>query len=170
MAIVGARTCSRYGAYQAYEFAKALAGYGVQIISGLARGIDGCAHRGALDAGGATFAVLGCGVDICYPRQNQDLYQRIVSGGGGILSEFPQGTPPYAGNFPRRNRIISALADLILVVEARKKSGSLITANCGLEQGKAVLPCRDGWGMHSARAATGFWQTGPEWRILWKQF
>ena len=146
VAIVGARVCSHYGAFWAYEFAKVLAEHGVQIISGLAKGIDSCAHKGALEAGGDTFAVLGCGVDVCYPRQNQDLYRRMVQGKGGILSEFEAGTPPYARNFPRRNRIISGLSDLILVIEAKKKSGSLITAGYGLEQGKTVfaLPGRVG--------------------------
>lgn len=145
-AIVGARTCSHYGAWQAYEFARILAEHGVQIISGLARGIDANAHKGALDGGGKTFAVMGCGVDICYPKQNEKLYQKILQGNGGILSEFPIQTQPFPGNFPRRNRIISALADLVLVIEARKKSGSLITAGYALEQGKNVyaLPGRVG--------------------------
>lgn len=145
-AIVGARECSRYGAYQAWKFAKELAGCGVQIISGLARGIDGSAHKGAIEGGGETFAVMGCGVDICYPKQNEALYEAMAEGRGGILSEFPQGTPPFAGNFPRRNRIISALADVVLVVEAKMKSGSLITAGYALEQGKSVfaLPGRVG--------------------------
>lgn len=124
VAIVGARVCSHYGAYQAYRFAKELAQQGVQIISGLAKGIDANAHKGALDAGGNTYAVLGCGVDICYPKQNQRLYEEIIKK-GGVLSEFENQTLPFAGNFPRRNRIISGLADLVLVVEAKKKSGSL---------------------------------------------
>lgn len=139
VAIVGARICSHYGAYQAYKFAKELAEQGVQIISGLAKGIDANAHKGALDGGGNTFAVMGCGVDICYPRQNQKLYEDIIERHGGVISEFDNQTPPYAGNFPRRNRIISGLADLVLVIEARKKSGSLITANYALEQGKTVF-------------------------------
>lgn len=138
VAIVGARACSPYGAHQAYTFAKVLAEHGVQIISGLARGIDGKAHQGALDGGGKTFAVLGCGVDICYPREHAQLESRILQTGGGVFSEFDLGTPPYAGNFPRRNRIISGLADLVLVVEAKAKSGSLITASFALEQGKTV--------------------------------
>lgn len=138
VAIVGARICSHYGAYQAYRFAKELAQQGVQIISGMAKGIDANAHKGALDAGGTTFAVLGCGVDVCYPKQNQRLYDEIMKK-GGVLSEFDNQTPPFAGNFPKRNRIISGLADLVLVVEAKKKSGSLITANYALEQGKTVL-------------------------------
>ena len=99
---------------------------------------DANAHKGALDAGGNTYAVLGCGVDICYPKQNQRLYEEIIKK-GGVLSEFENQTLPFAGNFPRRNRIISGLADLVLVVEAKKKSGSLITANYALEQGKTVF-------------------------------
>lgn len=138
VAIVGARICSHYGAYQAYRFAKELAQEGVQIISGMAKGIDTNAHKGALDAGGTTYAILGSGVDVCYPKQNQRLYEEIITK-GGVLSEFENQTPPFAGNFPRRNRIISGLADLILVVEAKKKSGSLITANYALEQGKTVF-------------------------------
>ncbi len=144
-AIVGARDCSRYGEKQAYLFARELAGCGVQIISGLARGIDRSAHKGALDGGGKTFAVLGCGVDICYPTQNRQEYMEIWKR-GGILSEFQPGMPPYGRNFPRRNRIISGLADLVLVIEAKERSGSLITAGFAVEQGKPVyaLPGRVG--------------------------
>ena len=143
VAIVGARMCSYYGQVQAFEFAKALSQAGVQIISGMARGIDGHAHRGALAGGTPTFAVLGCGVDVCYPRSNYDLYKKIPEQ-GGLLSEFPLGYEPLPRNFPLRNRIISGLADLVLVIEAKKKSGSLITADCALEQGKTVyaLPGR----------------------------
>lgn len=146
VAIVGARMCSSYGKKQAYEFAKYLAGYGVAVISGLARGIDGYAHEGALDGGGKTYAVLGCGLDHCYPVEHRGLWNRIVSQGGGIVSEFPACTPPKPWHFPMRNRIISAMADLVLVVEAKEKSGSLITADCALEQGKTVyaLPGRVG--------------------------
>lgn len=138
VAIVGARDCSRYGAMQAYGFAKKLAEHGVQIISGLARGIDSFAHKGALEGGGNTFAVMGCGGDICYPAQNRQLYETMINKRGGILSEFPDKTPPYGRNFPKRNRIISGLADLVLVVEARERSGSLITAGYALDQGKPV--------------------------------
>ena len=145
VAIVGARSCSYYGRTQAYEFARKLAENGVQIISGMAMGIDGWAHRGALDGGGETFAVLGSGVDICYPRQNADLYRKIPQQ-GGILSEYEPGDQPLAWHFPLRNRIISGLADLVLVIEARKKSGSLITVEYALEQGRTVyaLPGRVG--------------------------
>lgn len=145
VAVVGARMCSQYGRMQAFEFSKALAQCGVQVISGLARGIDGCAHAGALAGGGRTFAVLGCGVDICYPKENKKLYDEIKNN-GGVLSEFPLGTKPFPKHFPMRNRIISALADVVLVIEAKLRSGSLITVDFALEQGKTVfaLPGRVG--------------------------
>lgn len=135
--IVGARLCSDYGRYTARQFGAALAQAGIQIISGMALGIDGISHKAALDAGGKTFAVLGCGVDICYPEENREIYDRL-NGASGILSEYPPGTAPHAGLFPQRNRIISGLSDLLLVVEARKKSGTLITVDQALEQGKEV--------------------------------
>ncbi len=138
-AVIGARNCSSYGRSQALHFSEVLAREGVQIISGLAYGVDTCAHQGALKGRGATFAVLGCGADICYPRENYLLYEEILKNGGGILSEYEPGTPPLSWHFPIRNRIISGLADVILVVEARKKSGSLITADYALEQGKSVF-------------------------------
>lgn len=137
VAIIGARKCSPYGRAVAKDFAKILAMEGVEIISGMARGIDGAAHQGALEGGGKTFAVLGCGVDVCYPGEHYSLYRRITER-GGVLSEFPCHMPPLAKNFPRRNRIISALADLLLVVEAKERSGSLITVDFALEQGKTV--------------------------------
>ena len=135
--IVGARMCSRYGHETAYEFGRVLAGKGVQIVSGLALGIDCYAQEGALAGGGKTFAVLGCGADICYPKSNREVYEKIKTS-GGILSEEKPGTPPLAYNFPKRNRIISALSDIVLVVEAKEKSGSLITVDFALEQGKTV--------------------------------
>ena len=143
VAIVGARECSAYGSQMAKKLGEALAKAGVLVISGLARGIDGNSHQGALDAGGETYAVLGCGVDICYPKQNQSIYNHI-SVKGGILSEYPPGTTPLPVLFPQRNRIISGLADCVVVIEARKKSGSLITADFAMEQGKDVyaLPGR----------------------------
>lgn len=137
-AIVGARACSAYGRQEARRFAAVLASAGVQIISGMASGIDAWAHRGALEVHGRTFAVLGCGVNICYPRENYNIYREMIGTGGGVLSEFPPDTPPLAWHFPVRNRIISALADLVLVVEAREKSGSLITADYALDQGKTI--------------------------------
>ena len=118
-AIVGARKCTAYGEKYALEFGEKLAACGVQIVSGLARGIDGASQRGALMGAGRTFSVLGCGVDICYPKEHTGLYHDILEHGGGILSEFVPGTPPVPQNFPRRNRIISGLSDVVLVMEAR---------------------------------------------------
>ena len=137
VAMVGARACSEYGKAVAREFAKELAGYDVQIISGMARGIDSISQESCLKAGGRTFAVLGNGVDICYPEELGELYEGI-SASGGLLSTYAPGMPPMSANFPPRNRIISGLADVLLVVEARKKSGTLITVDMALEQGKEV--------------------------------
>lgn len=137
VAIVGARECTLYGEVMARNFAKILAQEGVQIISGMARGVDSAGQSGALEAGGSSFGVLGCGVDICYPREKIGLYMDLQER-GGIISEFPLGTNPLPQYFPARNRIISGLADTILVMEAKEKSGSLITADMALEQGKDV--------------------------------
>jgi DNA processing protein len=138
IAIVGARACSTYGRIQAFEYAKALSMAGIQVISGLACGIDAEGHKGALEGGTSTFAVMGNGADICYPASNRSLYDRILRNGGGIISEYPPGTQPRSYAFPARNRIISGLSDVVLVVEAREKSGSLITAGQALDQGKSV--------------------------------
>ena len=137
-AVIGARSCSSYGYQTARMLGRELAAAGIQIISGMALGIDGAGHQGALDAGCRTYAVLGSGVDICYPKENRHLYSRIPKQ-GGLLSEFAPGQPPKPGNFPMRNRIISGLSDAIVVVEARAKSGSLITVELGLEQGKEIF-------------------------------
>lgn len=136
-AVVGARRCSAYGERMTLKFSEILAAAGVQIISGMAKGIDGAAHRGALNVEGRTYAVLGCGVNICYPGDHKGLYEDLRKS-GGIWSEYPPGTPPLPAHFPARNRIISALADTVLVMEAREKSGSLITADMALEQGRDV--------------------------------
>lgn len=138
VAIVGARMCSSYGHSQAYAFGRELASNGVQIVSGMAMGIDGYALEGALDAGGKACAVLGSGADVCYPRSNRSIYQRLREN-GCVLSELPDGDAPLPWHFPMRNRIISALADIVLVVEAKEKSGSLITVDFALEQGKTVF-------------------------------
>ena len=138
LAIVGARNCSQYGREMAKSFSSALARAGIDIISGLARGIDTYAQQGALAGGGKTYSVMGCGVDICYPRDNINLFMEIRKK-GGIISEFSPGTPPLAGHFPMRNRIISGLADGVLVIEAKEKSGSLITVDMGLEQGRDIF-------------------------------
>lgn len=137
-AVVGARECSEYGSYMARAFAGKIAEAGVTVISGMARGIDGIAQQAALEAGEKTYAVLGSGVDICYPGSNRKLYQEIIETGGGILSTFPPGTPPVKRQFPERNRIVAGLSDLLLVVEARLKSGTWITVDMALEQGKSV--------------------------------
>ena len=137
-AIVGARACSPYGRIQAFRYAKILSSAGVQIISGMAYGIDAEAHKGALEGGTPTYAVLAGGVDICYPSGNRPLYDRILRENGGILSEQPTCMRARNYFFPARNRIISGLADLVLIVEAREKSGSLITAQWALDQGKIV--------------------------------
>ena len=203
IAIVGARSCSSYGREMAMELGRRVCERGIDVISGMALGIDGYAHKGAIDAidaidavgiikaveqtttsrsSGYTYAVLGSGIDVCYPRQNSDIYYKLTGGSarlrtgiststdltptdvaadgtdtawaassdttlpekrnhlsyGGVISEFPPGTKPLAGQFPMRNRIISGLADAVIVVEAREKSGSLITANIALDQGREV--------------------------------
>lgn len=136
-AIIGARQCSHYGKEVAEYLGSSLSGEGIQIISGLAAGIDGASHRGALREGKDTYGILGCGINICYPRENYPLYREMEKR-GGIISERPLNEEPLARNFPMRNRIISGMADVIIVVEAKEKSGSLITVELGLEQGKEI--------------------------------
>ena len=137
LAVIGARNCSVYGKEIAAGFSGQLSAAGIQIISGMARGIDGAAQRTAINEAGRAYAVLGSGVDVCYPRENKLLYNRLQELGGVISEELP-GTEPASWNFPKRNRIISGLSDAILVVEARENSGSLITVSYALEQGKDV--------------------------------
>ena len=137
VAMIGARECSEYGIYVARNFAKELGAHGIPVISGMARGIDSISQEAALQGGGRTYAVLGCGVDICYPKSSRRLYERILEQ-GGILSTFPPGTEPMKRLFPERNRIVAGLADVILVVEARQKSGTFITVDMALEQGREV--------------------------------
>ena len=137
VAIVGARNCTLYGKGIAEKIAELFSINGIDVISGMARGIDTSAHKGALKQGGRTFAVLGCGVDICYPRENINIFSEIQKK-GCIISEYPPGKDPLKWHFPARNRIISGLADVIILVEAKERSGSLITVECALEQGKDV--------------------------------
>src|SRR5947207_4202429 len=138
VAIVGSRAGSPYGLSVAERLAADLAARGIVVVSGLARGIDSAAHRGALSEKGTTVAVLGCGADVIYPSEHRDLAQQIESD-GAIVSELVPGTPPQKQFFPLRNRIISGLSRAVLIVEAGEKSGSLITARCALEQGRDVL-------------------------------
>jgi len=137
-AIVGSRRASDYGRRMAQELAAGLARVGVVVVSGLARGVDGAAHAAALEAGGTTVAVMGTGFDRVYPREHGPLAERIVAG-GALVTEFGPGVPPAPENFPRRNRIIAALADVVIVVEAALRSGALITARLALDLGREVL-------------------------------
>lgn len=136
-AIIGARQCTSYGSGMAKGLGRVLASAGVQVVSGMAKGIDSAGHWGALEGGGRTYAVLGCGADICYPSGNIALYQRLEEE-GGLISEYPPGSVPLPVHFPMRNRIISGLSDIVIVAEAKIKSGSLITADLALEQGRDV--------------------------------
>lgn len=138
VAMVGSRRCSTYGQNAAGMLARDLAERRVTIISGLARGIDAAAHRGALEAGGRTLAVMGTGLDQVYPRDHKKLADEILARGGAIVSEFPLETPPAPQNFPYRNRVISGLSLAVLIVEAAENSGSLITARLAMEQNREV--------------------------------
>jgi DNA processing protein len=139
VAVVGARACSGYGASVARSLGRELAAAGLVVVSGLARGVDGEAHRGALDAGGTTVAVLGCGIDRDYPAAHADLARRIAETGGLIVSEYAPGVEPAPWRFPARNRIVAGLAAATVVVEARERSGALITTDLALEEGREVF-------------------------------
>ena len=138
IAMVGCRECSDYGKAMATRIAFSLAKKGINIISGMARGIDSFSHVGALNAKGKTVAVVGCGVDIVYPPENKKLFNDIISSGGAVISEYPIATKPEKKHFPARNRIISGLSDGLIVVEAKERSGTLITVDFALEQGRNV--------------------------------
>lgn len=140
VAIIGSRNCSNYGTMMARQLGKKLAENRISVVSGMARGIDGIGQLAALENGGCSYGVLGSGVDVCYPEENHDLYERLASGEchGGVISEFVPGTPAERNHFPMRNRIISGLADAIVVIEAKEKSGTFITVERALEQGKNV--------------------------------
>lgn len=139
VAVVGARNASDAGRRMAQRLGLELGARGFTIVSGLARGADSEAHQGALDSGGKTVAVLGCGVDVIYPPENRKLAETIIADGGALLSELPIGAPPIAENFPARNRLISGMCLGVIVVEAAEKSGSLITARTALEQNRQVF-------------------------------
>jgi DNA processing protein len=139
LAIVGARAASEGGLRMAHRLGMELAAKGFTVVSGLARGVDGAAHQGALDGGGRTIAVMGCGIDVIYPPEHRKLAEAIIEGGGAIISELPLGTQPIAENFPTRNRILSGLCLGVVIVEAAEKSGSLITARMALEQNRQVF-------------------------------
>ena len=138
IAVVGTRSPDGYGKKMTFHFSGQIAKAGYTIVSGMARGVDTIAHKSALKAGGRTIAVLGCGIDVVYPPENLDLTDEISSF-GAVISEFPPGTKPMASNFPRRNRIISGISRGVLVVQARKKSGTIHTVNSALEQGRDVF-------------------------------
>jgi DNA processing protein len=138
VAVVGARRCSGYGEEVAYEMARDLAAAGVTVVSGLARGIDAAAHQGALDGGGATVAVMGTGPDAVYPPEHRALAGRIASS-GALVTQFPVGTAPAQHNFPTRNATISGLAVGVVVVEARRRSGAMLTAGAAGDQGRVVM-------------------------------
>jgi len=139
VAVVGARSCSPYGAHVARALGRELSRAGAVVVSGLARGIDGEAHRGALEAGGPTVAVLGCGVDRDYPAAHAELARRIVEAGGLVVAEYAPGVEPAPWRFPARNRIIAGLCAATVVVEARERSGALITTDLALEEGREVF-------------------------------
>ncbi|MGH8946464.1 MAG: DNA-processing protein DprA [Acidimicrobiia bacterium] len=139
VAVVGSRRCTRYGVALAEGFGRIIADSGWTVVSGLARGIDTAAHRGCLQAGGHAVAVLGSGIDVCYPRENQEVYDHILGSGGAILSEYPPGTRPDRWRFPARNRIIASISAAVVVVEASRTGGALITARLAAELGRPIF-------------------------------
>ncbi|MBL7068430.1 MAG: DNA-protecting protein DprA [Candidatus Omnitrophica bacterium] len=159
VSIVGSRKASLYGINICQEISQQLAGFGVAVISGLARGIDSAAHRGALKSGGRTLAVLGNGLDSLYPRENRRLAEEIARS-GALISEFPMEMPPMRQNFPIRNRIISGLSLGVVVVEAARKSGALITAACALDQGREVFAVPGKAGTATAMGTHGLIKEG----------
>jgi DNA processing protein len=161
VAIVGSRKTSPYGRWFTEKIGQDLACHGVTIVSGMARGIDSVAHRGALQGKGRTIAVLGCGVDVIYPSESRDLFYQIIEH-GAVLSEFPMGSPPEGGHFPRRNRIISGLSIGVVIVQASAKSGSLITAGYALEQGREVFAVPGNVGADGSRGTNQLIKEGAK--------
>jgi len=139
VAVVGTRRCTRYGIDLAEAFGVAIARSGWTTVSGLARGIDAAAHRGCLRDGGHAVAVLGSGIDVCYPEENRPILDEILAEGGAVVSEYPPGTPPDRWRFPARNRIIAAMSSAVVIVEAAKTGGALITARLAAEIGRPVF-------------------------------
>jgi len=139
VALVGTRAATRYGILLARAMGRAVAAAGWPVVSGLARGVDGAAHEGMLEAGGRGVAVLGSGADVWYPAEHRGLGERVLAAGGAIVSEYPPGTPPAGWRFPPRNRIISGLSGVVVIIEARVDGGALITARRALEQGRDVF-------------------------------
>ena len=161
VAIVGSRRATQYGLCTATRLARDLAACGVTVVSGMARGIDTAAHWGAVKAGGRSIAVLGCGIDVVYPPENAALCQAVAQS-GALISEFPLGSAPLAENFPRRNRIISALSRGVVVVEAGEHSGSLITARFALEQGREVFAVPGNVNSMGSRGGNGLIKEGAK--------
>jgi len=159
VAIVGSRRASAYGLAVAEWLGRELASCGVTVVSGLARGIDAAAHRGALQGGGRTIAVMGCGVDVIYPPEHRRLMAEIIEA-GAVVSEFPPGTPPLRHQFPRRNRLISGLTLGVVVVEGREQSGAVITADHALDQGREVFAVPGGIFDETSRAPHRLLQQG----------
>ncbi len=161
VAMVGSRNASHYGLCETRRIATDLAAKGITIVSGGARGIDTEAHRGALSGGGRTIAVLGCGIDVTYPRENGELFKKIAES-GAVITEYPVGTPPDKANFPPRNRIISGISLGVIVMEAAKDSGSLITANCSVEQGREVYALPGNVSADNARGVNSLIKKGAK--------
>lgn len=161
IAIVGSRRATSYGLLATSRLAEALAAHGVAVVSGMARGVDTAAHKGALAAGGRTIGVLGCGIDKIYPPENRNLFREMTQK-GCLVSEYPLGTLPLAENFPRRNRIISGLSRGVLVVEAAENSGSLITAQYALEQGRDIFAVPGGIAFASSRGSNRLIKQGAK--------
>ncbi len=161
VSIVGSRRTSPYGRWVTEKISRDLVRHGLTIVSGMARGIDSLAHWGAISEGGRTIAVLGCGVDIIYPSEHRTLFTKIIDH-GAILSEFPMGSPPEGGHFPKRNRIISGLSLGVVVVQASEKSGSLITAGYALEQGREVFAVPGNVGAEGSRGTNRLIKEGAK--------